>query len=640
MTTLREFFVKLNMAGNAGKESKKIGAGLADLKAGLDLVVGAFSKAAGVIRSFTTELADSGDRIAKSAKNLGITAEAFQELDFAAKLSGQDSQAVQVAIQRMQKGLNDARRNGTGPFADSLDQLGVEISEFEGLAPDQVFQRLAGHISELEDDTTRAALAQDLFGRGGKTLIPLLNEGADGIQAMRDEFKKLGGGFTNDGAKKAEEFVDSQLRLKTVLESIKFTIGEELFPILQDMLDSIREWAEENRELIKQKLGDFIRDVINRARQLAPLFKQVLDVTAKLVPLFFKAGESLAKLVVSLGPDGLVTGLKVATAAMVGFKLATTAALGPVGLIAGAFIALLPVAIELGDKLGDVAFGITDVGREAKKLERQAGGRRQKRGRAEFIQPELAEDFRFVQGRIRELEERTSGLNVTTSDAQELRALQRELAQLVEKNDRRAKTRRGVREGAANFDRALGEGFAAAGAEGFTDVLETQNKRTAAANRLRKRFAKSSRGGNPAKARRARQLAELVEVGDITPAEAEARLASVRGRRGGGSRKVARDNRVSDAELLKIISRASSTGQSLDSLLGGRSIEGTTPPVITVTVTNNTIEVGGIQAPVTVSGVPGEIAEDVARMVESKQRDIFERALREAVEDIEPAIAR
>ncbi len=51
---------------------------------------------------------------------------------------------------------------------------------------------------------------------------------------------------------------------------------------------------------------------------------------------------------------------------------------GPGGAIIGAFIAILPHAISLGDRLGDISFELTEIGKKANKLRGASG---QKRGR-------------------------------------------------------------------------------------------------------------------------------------------------------------------------------------------------------------------------------------------------------------------
>ena len=68
---------------------------------------------------------------------------------------------------------------------------------------DHAIRKWAGHEPRRrldQGDGDGGIEALDIFGRGGKTLLPLFNEGAEGIRAMRREFQELGGAFTDEGA--------------------------------------------------------------------------------------------------------------------------------------------------------------------------------------------------------------------------------------------------------------------------------------------------------------------------------------------------------------------------------------------------------------------------------------------------------
>ena len=69
---------------------------------------------------------------------------------------------------------------GLKTATDSLDALGISIASLEGLSPEQQFQAFANALAGVEDASTRAALAQDIFGRSGTELLPLFHPGRAG----------------------------------------------------------------------------------------------------------------------------------------------------------------------------------------------------------------------------------------------------------------------------------------------------------------------------------------------------------------------------------------------------------------------------------------------------------------------------
>ena len=73
---------------------------------------------------------------------------------------------------------------------------------------------LADALAGVEDASTRAALAQRIFGRSGTELLPLFTAGAEGLEAMRQKARDLGIVMSTEDAAAAAEFKDSLNELK------------------------------------------------------------------------------------------------------------------------------------------------------------------------------------------------------------------------------------------------------------------------------------------------------------------------------------------------------------------------------------------------------------------------------------------
>ncbi len=614
MTTVRELVVKIDIKGDAGSKSKSLINGFTDIKSALELVVGAVKIAGKAIASFTTDIADSGDEIAKNAKNIGITAESLQELTFAAKLSGASAREVQTAIQRMGKGLNDARRTGTGPFNDALEQMGVSLDSFQGLSPDETFTKLAESISKIEDPLTKAALAQDVFGRGGKTLLPLINEGREGIEAMRAEFVELGGGFTNDGAAAAEEFNDALLRMTTVIDSVKIAIGTELLPVMQEMVDGVQMWLSANRELIQQKLIEFVDRAVAAFKRLLPIMGRIFDWFVDTIPEVAEFIEMLGDLIKEMG--GLENVLKIAATGFIAMKVASAAALGPIGAIGLAIVALIPLIISLTDELEPLEDRLDAIADRAEEIRGKSKGKR-------FASEKLRQEIKDTEAAFRRAE--LSSRQASGSRTEEGKAAEKAFRGLsVFQQGKLAKLEATNRRLLSQQD-AKSEAIA----------KSTGNER---------RFAENQQAGirvreQLGEGRKASALVNRVIRGEITERQA-LDISSGKKRRGkGGGRKSRADAAVTDAELFKLISKASAEGVGLDSVLQGRKLEGGAPPVISVQVTNINVQ-QTVSAPVTVTGVPGEDAEDIAIRVENILEDKLQSEYREAVEELPTLIKR
>lgn len=197
-----------------------------------------------------------GDSVAKMAARTGWSVEALSELQYAAGLSGADVSQLENGIRRMQSTVYDAGR-GLSTANDALKDLGVSAGELQGLSPEEQFKLLAQRVSQVEDPTLRAALAMRVFGRSGTALLPLMANGAKGIEALMGEARALGLTMDAETAQAAEKLSDAIDRLKAVVQKTAFEIGASLADALTDasgklteLAKSTMEWVKANRQIV------------------------------------------------------------------------------------------------------------------------------------------------------------------------------------------------------------------------------------------------------------------------------------------------------------------------------------------------------------------------------------------------------
>src|SRR6185312_13245074 len=108
----------------------------------------------------------------------------FSQLVYDAKQNGVGIDQMSTALSKKNQQLSLA---GTGAKVpnEALTALGLTIQQLKGLSPDQQFEVLADRISKLKSPADQARAAIDLFGRSGTELLPVLEQGAAGIEAMR-----------------------------------------------------------------------------------------------------------------------------------------------------------------------------------------------------------------------------------------------------------------------------------------------------------------------------------------------------------------------------------------------------------------------------------------------------------------------
>lgn len=303
-----------------GISGKIEGMGKKMQKTGL-LMIGAGTAIVGALVGITMKTAQAGDEIAKMSKRTGLGTVALSELKYAADLSGTSLEGLETGIKRMQMVLVDAS-NGMESAIGSLDSLGLSVVDLMGLSPEEQFTKLAGAIAEIEDPTIRAAVAQEIFGRSGTDLLPMLAEGATGLEKMRQEAHELGVVFDEEAAKKAEAFQDAITKLKTSFEKAGASIGEALMPILTDLLENkiipiiqnIAAWIGENEELVITllKIGGMLIAGGIILVGLANVAKAITMINAAIIIMHGLAGPA--------GWIALAAGIAIAAGAIIGIQ--------------------------------------------------------------------------------------------------------------------------------------------------------------------------------------------------------------------------------------------------------------------------------------------------------------------------------
>ena len=195
--------------------------------------------------------ADIGDHFIKLSEKTGIAVETLSALSYAAKLSDVDAEGMQKSLGRLARVMDGAEEGGKKAAA-AFEYLHIETTTADGkLRPmGDLLLDVADRFSHMEDATKRAALAQQLFGRGGLDMIPMLQQGKEAIQASMDEAKRLGVVWSTDMASSAESFNENLKHLEAGVSGVSQQIGKAFLPVLAEVLHAMQpiletavEWA-------------------------------------------------------------------------------------------------------------------------------------------------------------------------------------------------------------------------------------------------------------------------------------------------------------------------------------------------------------------------------------------------------------
>lgn len=183
------------------------------------------------LSGFISETVRIGDELDKTSQQLGISTADLQSFRHAAELSGAGTEQMNVALSQLSNRMFIAHQRG-GEAAEVFEYLGVEFRNADGSMRQMgdVMYDISDSLAAMENPTERVAISMQLFGRSGRTLLPMLQGGSDSIRRMRLEFDRLGGGMSQGAIKASFELNDNITRLRLRLLSLRSAIAVRILP--------------------------------------------------------------------------------------------------------------------------------------------------------------------------------------------------------------------------------------------------------------------------------------------------------------------------------------------------------------------------------------------------------------------------
>lgn len=219
---------------------KSLGQIAGSLKGVLGSVFAGFTvlRVVGGLKSAVNEM----DAAHKAAQKLGTSVENFTALKFAAGQSGIEVEALQTGLAKLSRTLDDAK-GGMANAVDTFARLKIDPKQFKD--PSDALAVIADSFASMPDGVNKTALAMQLFGKAGAQMIPLLNQGANGIAELKREAEKLGVVISTETAIAAEKFNDNLDSLEKAAKGLGYTLATDSLGALNDVVEAMAKGAKE-----------------------------------------------------------------------------------------------------------------------------------------------------------------------------------------------------------------------------------------------------------------------------------------------------------------------------------------------------------------------------------------------------------
>lgn len=180
---------------------------------------------AGALAFGVKHVADMGDQLAKLSTRTGVAVEDLSKLQHAGAMANVSNEDLSASLTRLNRMMGEAR-DGSKEATDALARFGIDPqSQISTL---DAFKQIAERVKNTGDQTRVASALNDVFGRSFGALIPLMREGAAGIESAGTELELLGSVMGTDMARASEKFKDNLTRLNAQIDGLTIRLGGPL----------------------------------------------------------------------------------------------------------------------------------------------------------------------------------------------------------------------------------------------------------------------------------------------------------------------------------------------------------------------------------------------------------------------------
>jgi hypothetical protein len=203
------------------------------------------------IKSFVEGVFDSGLAIDRQARALGISTAEFQRLGFVAEQAGLEASDMAAALGTLSQKADEAGTRGSNA-AKRFKQLGIDVKDANGdIRPtSDLLRDAANALQRTAPGAARTALAMELFGQKGRLLLPVLEDGAAGVEELAAQFDELGGGLD-------QETIDEIKKTDDAIGRLRLAFMREVLPAVRTLIewfgklaDKARPWIARAKEII------------------------------------------------------------------------------------------------------------------------------------------------------------------------------------------------------------------------------------------------------------------------------------------------------------------------------------------------------------------------------------------------------
>jgi phage-related protein len=247
---------------------------------GANLLTGAIQRVGHEIAQLPKVLedfAERGEQIGRVSSIIGTTADNWQRLAYAAKLTDTPVESLQGAMQKLNRNMADLTV-GKGTLMDLMKYgpRGLATSIRGTHDTTEALMLLSDAMVKTRDPQVRARMAVAAFGKAGQEMIPFLLRGREGIHELMKEASLYGSVLDDKTIAASEKMAESMKRFKGMVGSVRDQVLSFVVKAMQPYLEKAMVWLAANKEIIATKIDGFIKGAAEAFRQMAPILGMII----------------------------------------------------------------------------------------------------------------------------------------------------------------------------------------------------------------------------------------------------------------------------------------------------------------------------------------------------------------------------
>lgn len=218
------------------------------------LAFNAVEKGWNILKAGISIFTEMGDSLKRISERTGVAVSSLSAMKYAAEQSGSSFETMVDSMKTFQEQLGAAQLGDQGAI-DKLGNVGINVDTYSFLDAEEQFKTLAEHIASIPSKTQQARTAIELFGDAGYELLPMLQKGSAGIDALCKKAEELGYTMGEEDVENAKMMTQSLNGIKNACTSL---IREGIAAIAEPLINGInwlKGWVEWGSRFVSTHQG-------------------------------------------------------------------------------------------------------------------------------------------------------------------------------------------------------------------------------------------------------------------------------------------------------------------------------------------------------------------------------------------------